>query len=772
MFYENTAQDIDNNNNESIQNESNIYQKEIKLPEDLSNSQITDEEKENEKKEEPINNQIKILQNEKNKNMTNKKLNNNKKDIKSIKNYTGRKTKKKYVDYISETHSKNSDLYINNSENGSDIKDIITKEKNIINNNNEDNENDEEEEKEENDNNEENEEIEKDEKNKIIATSDELAYPYKNKFEKNITNKKKNKEIKQIKQNLNLNEIDINNNYNKKSKKVQKLEKILKENILNSGNNRINQKEIYEDNYDENEKYNSKYNYIKHQTINNINDYPSLTPLIKNNRNNKIQNNNISTRNSNIEENNNIQRYFKLNAQTPNRLKVNGYEYLVKKRSYTPKIQEINRNIIPGQNKIINDYINRTSMDGFSKNNMNNNNDNKAHETLEIVLQDMEQHLQNMALNQNILNNANYNSRTNREESFKENNKYYNNDIHINNNFIDKKTKNHSLISNGNGYLVEEQKNLNTNNNNYFSNYKNEAKLNFQNLNINNDDDSIQINKRIDNLEKNIFEIKDELNNISSNLKMFLNKENFLYNFKDSIKQICYDFFNERLNNNNNNELNINEINNNDFDNNEQIKNENENDEEINNSQYSGEYSENKNNQNEHKIEEEINKKIDEKLEYLCDNLKNQIFEKYLQPSINEIEKSMRQNIEDIKEKVDSINNTNITSNSIRKTNNKYYNNILNEEDDNNFKFNNYDGYSIDLKSKNNEQNSKGDIYNRTSSKIRREKYEEINRLGEKLYDKLLEKEKKLKLLKQEANLSMSRRSLINNNNINDEKNY
>ena len=158
------------------------------------------------------------------------------------------------------------------------------------------------------------------------------------------------------------------------------------------------------------------------------------------------------------------------------------------------------------------------------------------------------------------------------------------------------------------------------------------------------------------------------------------------------------------------------------------------------------------NNQNENgKIEEEINKKIDEKLECLCNNLKNQIFEKYLQPSINEIEKSMKQNIEDIKEKVDSINNSNANINSKQmKSNNKYYN-MIEDETKNNSNYNNIYNGSIELDNRNEEQNSKGDIYHKTSSKVKRQKYEEINRLGEKLYDKLLEKEKKLQLLKQET---------------------
>jgi hypothetical protein len=247
-------------------------------------------------------------------------------------------------------------------------------------------------------------------------------------------------------------------------------------------------------------------------------------------------------------------------------------------------------------------------------------------------------------------------------------------------------------------------------------------------------------------LEKNIYEIKNEINNISSGIKLFLDKDYFLYNFKDSIKQICYDFFSEKINNENIN----------------QTRNENNENEEQDNSQDNSEFSESKNLQNNNNINEKgeigekINKKIDEKLEYLCDNLQNQIFEKYLQPSINEIEKSMKQNIEDIKEKVDSINCTNI---SVKKTN------IADESQISN-KYKNYDNSSY-LKYKNYSQISNNDIFNNNSSIIKKEKCEEINRLGEKLYKKLLEKEKKLKLLKQETNMLMSIKN--SQNNLNDE---
>ena len=719
MFYENTAKEIiscneneNENENELIQSQNESYQKELNLPGDLSNSEEEKDQQIDIKKEKYIN---KNNFNEYNKNVR-----------------------------------KSADQDETKENNKSDKENIKVEENNNINSNDDSNKESGNEEVENEDNSDDAEE------NKIISSSDEVKEPQEDNYKKrnNIKNIEK---IRQIEKKQNLKKI--NNNYNTKSKKIKKIEKILKENILNNEYKKMNQNETYLENINHNrtqdfgeyeEKYNSKYNYNKHRTINNVEDYPSLTPLIKKNYHNE-NNYNISNRNSNAEENNNIQKYFKINEPAAKHHSISGYEYLInKKRPYTPNMREVKRNIIPGQNRILDEYKNRTTMNGFSH--ISNINDNKAYETLEMQLQDMEQYLKNMALNKDINSNSNY-SKSNREEQAKENN-YYNNDIYINNNFIDKKSKHQSFVSNNSNYKnneIYEPKDLNTNNINYNNNE--ELKYNSENINMNNDDDST-VNRRIDNLEKNIFEIKSALNDISSNLKVFLDKETFLYNFKDSIKQICYEYFSSRINNINNEENNIYS------DNNARINNENENEnenEEANNSQYSGEYSENKDNQNDNrKIEEEINKKIDEKLEYLCDNLQNQIFEKYLQPSINEIEKSMKQNIEDIKEKVDSINCTNI---SVKKTN------IADESQISN-KYKNYDGSSY-LKYKNYSQISNNDIFNNNSSIIKKEKCEEINRLGEKLYNKLLEKEKKLKLLKQETNMLMSIKN--SQNNLNDE---
>ena len=97
---------------------------------------------------------------------------------------------------------------------------------------------------------------------------------------------------------------------------------------------------------------------------------------------------------------------------------------------------------------------------------------------------------------------------------------------------------------------------------------------------------------------------------------------------------------------------------------------------------------------------------------------------------MNQIEFKMKKNLEEINNKIDEMtkyNNFNQSNNNI-----KYI------KDENNFS-NKFSG----IQSNNN--------ISKTSSMLRNEKYEEINKLGERLYQKLLEKEKKLKLLKKET---------------------
>ena len=701
MFYENTLQEI--KAHETIQS-TNTFKQEINLPEDLTNSNISLEEN----SQQQINNE--------NNNMNNniRKINNNNKKKKSENEIiNGTKTKKhNIIDFISETNSKTSERKIINKDKKEDIK---IEENNIIYNGNTSKNNNIEE---ENDNDNKNY---NDEENRIITTSE----GFQNSYMENMDMKsfsRKNEDEYYNQNNPNLKNKNLNENYN--NKKVQKLEKILKQKILkNDDISYINNKNRTQDYFINN---------------NNIKDFPNFTPIIKNNNYNLDNQSNVTEQESNFEneeyteKNNTIQKYFqinKINANTPGRFNINGYDYLMnKRRPTTPKQNEIYLN----QN---NNKLRNKTLQNFTKHNLNKTdiNSNKAYETLEYQLNDMEQHLQKMALNSDMLlpNNNNENIlKSQRTQSYITNNQ----DINFNTK-NKKQINNNSVISNATSYMNEDKNNINNiynntnNNNNYFTNYKNNNDSQYGNTYYRDRDESKEINERIDNLEKNIYEIKNEINNISSGIKLFLDKDYFLYNFKDSIKQICYDFFSEKINNENIN----------------QTRNENNENEEQDNSQENSEFSESKNLQNNNninekgEIEEKINKKIDEKLDYLCNNLKNQIFEKYLQPSINEIESSMKQNIEDIKKKVDTLNYSNENNTNDINTNNT--NEYINGED---MIYSNYEG-SIDKKNK------------------QRKKYEEINRLGEKLYDKLMEKEKKLKLLKQETTKLLNGKSMDNN---------
>ena len=701
MFYENTLQEI--KAHETIQS-TNTFKQEINLPEDLTNSNISLEEN----SQQQINNE--------NNNMNNniRKINNNNKKKKSENEIiNGTKTKKhNIIDFISETNSKTSERKIINKDKKEDIK---IEENNIIYNGNT-SKNNNIEEVNDNDNKNYN-----DEENRIITTSE----GFQNSYMENMDMKsfsRKNEDEYYNQNNPNLKNKNLNENYN--NKKVQKLEKILKQKILkNDDISYINNKNRTQDYFINN---------------NNIKDFPNFTPIIKNNNYNMDNQSNVTEQESNFEneeyteKNNTIQKYFqinKINANTPGRFNINGYDYLMnKRRPTTPKQNEIYLN----QN---NNKLRNKTLQNFTKHNLNKTdiNSNKAYETLEYQLNDMEQHLQKMALNSDMLlpNNNNENIlKSQRTQSYITNNQ----DINFNTK-NKKQINNNSVISNATSYMNEDKNNINNlynntnNNNNYFTNYKNNNDSQYGNTYYRDRDESKEINERIDNLEKNIYEIKNEINNISSGIKLFLDKDYFLYNFKDSIKQICYDFFSEKINNENIN----------------QTRNENNENEEQDNSQENSEFSESKNLQNNNninekgEIEEKINKKIDEKLDYLCNNLKNQIFEKYLQPSINEIESSMKQNIEDIKKKVDTLNYSNENNTNDINTNNT--NEYINGED---MIYSNYEG-SIDKKNK------------------QRKKYEEINRLGEKLYDKLMEKEKKLKLLKQETTKLLNGKSMDNN---------
>ena len=290
----------------------------------------------------------------------------------------------------------------------------------------------------------------------------------------------------------------------------------------------------------------------------------------------------------------------------------------------------------------------------------------------------------------------------------------FNNFYHKNNNILEKNNNtinyNEKKIN-----IFKEDKNDNNNNyrkkNTYFNtpqsnrndyNIFERSKYNLNDLSSNN---TIDINKRLDILEKNVFEIRKELYAITQVISVLISGDYIKNIIKENIKIINDEHKKEKKiiinynNNDSNNQSFYNEILN----------------EENNAKQY----------------DNEINKIIEKSLNKLTEEIKIDIFDKYLYPSLNRIELKMEKSINEINNKINNI----IKDNNFNESENIIYMHNIDENRRNKFS----------------EIQSNSNLFNKNSAKLRDEKYEEINRLGEKLYEKLLEKEKKLKLLKKET---------------------
>ena len=567
----------------------------------------------------------------------------------------------------------------------------------------------------------------KSEEDKINDENIDIGNYYIN--ENNSNNEEKNKE--------NLNEKKDKDNMNiTKNKKVKNIEQILKQNILENNTNRKQTNE-------EDKKYKTLYN------DNNLN---------------------INANNTSI--------FNKKYPHTPNRFFINknndiSKNLFIKQRHYSPNINNININDINEKENYINTKKNNNILKkgefinySFKKSSVGSNNaknspnEEKDYDNiLQNQLKDMENQINLMGKDINISNNKNNKNNYDINNFSKSNNygnnhifsqakmKYFKNDINdendknmnrttytkynkyspvINNKYSPKKVNNTNSTSNiffieenskykSPSYRPKNEKSLNNSdnqeieeiNNNYLPEYI------LKDLASNN---TMDINRRLDNLEKNVNEIKKEISSMSSKLSNLSSNNFFQNNLKEQIKQICHEYLNEKLNSGENIKYNSNNI----------RPNYNFNNNNDNHSMYS----EFMNDENK-KFEVEMNKKIEQKMEIWGETLKNQIFNKLLKPSLNQIEDTMKKNIEEIKEKINEINNMNNINNL--ENINRYANNER------------YDKKNKMLESTN------SDLFSKGTAKLRNEKYEEINRLGEKLYQKLLEKEKKLKLLKQET---------------------
>ena len=528
-------------------------------------------------------------------------------------------------------------------------------------------------------------------------------------------------------------DIDLDNEKNIKNKNRNNTTELKEEYSKFNDNIDIS----YSNNEDINKKFNiDDNNNIKKNTINksNKNKLYHVERIEKILKKNILENDNDIDKLSNIsQQNNNLSnnKIFKnVYTNTPNRFifnktniinKKNNINDIIidKKRPFTPNIihTKENENIIDNNNN----YDNNEPMDSKDYDNI-----------LKTQLKDMENQI-------DLLNKINISNE--KAKNFGKTITHNYNKDNINKNIKDElniKTKEKTMnktsynkfysklnihnIKNNNKIDYKENKlntiSLNNKNNkkkNEFNTPQSDIKNHnlfqnsiYSNLNDLTSNNSLDINQRLSYLEHSVFEIRQELNSMSQLILDITSGKYIQNNLKQNIKLILDEYLNEKnLNNKNNNE-------------------------DINERSFYNEILSEENKQK--NIENEINKKIDKKLYNITEQIKYDIYNKYIKPSLNQIEFNMKQSIDELKNKLDK------KDKNSKLNNNKNYNTINNINNKNVYEQNNFSGIQ-----------SNNDILYNSSSKLTEEKYEEINKLGEKLYQKLLEKEKKLKLLKKET---------------------
>ena len=489
-------------------------------------------------------------------------------------------------------------------------------------------------------------------KNKNIEITPIIKKPFRQ-IKTDIKNSSKNNVKKDNKL-----ELNINNKKNNRKDNLTPNKYLKRINNLNKGHNTSNYS-----------KYNHNIQFGKDFGFNLKDNNSNIKQNLENSLFNSSLNNNSGINSPN--EKNNLMmdnNEYEYEYENMNNLEEEEQEEGIEEQQNVNYIQFGNNN---------NQYING--------NNQRNNYNNKANfENIEDNVSNISENKQRMyRTHQNI----NYNQRLNPNfpnlNNFKSNN---------NSSFLTEQNRNEMSINSNNN--CTQRYSMITMNENY---------NNMKKQKINN------IKQKLDYLEGNILEIKKNLQEISEGFSFCVSKEFIINNFREQILSICEEIYNEYYTNNNYNKDNDNDNEDEDNNNDNYINEQNGNESLMTNSNYISQNETNNNNQLEKDLENQINQKIDEKL----GSLQNNIFDKYLKPTINKIGNSMNKYIDQIQLEVNNINDRQNINN-------------------------------INTASKN-ELSSK-----LSTSKIRNQKFDEINKIGERLYNKLKEKEQKLKLLKQE----------------------
>ena len=532
-----------------------------------------------------------------------------------------------------------------------------------------------------------------------------------------------------------------------KEKKLKKIEKILKSKILNNITDKKEKETIKNEKEEqininkyitpENEKEEEEENY---QQIN-LNDYLS-------DENSKIQSISSHPRNKiynicNLMSGNQTESEDPFKTNNINSNSNSHYSTKQNKRNLTP---------IPKSSKpyfkspIINDDVSISNRNKNDKKICFSKNENNDYKRLEDQLKQMEEQLKllepNYDMGKNLSHSKSFSFLPNESNRILSppNNPFINqnNNNTINQNNI--KTINQNNINT----INHNNTNINfTNENNQFNSISlkkgellipnNENLENLNSLNTNggiiNEDRIKVLENKMNNIENEIVEMKTQFNNLSKDIQILISKkESNNINNNNQLIQIVLNECEKLIN------LKLNEFN-------YQLNNQYP--QSMNRT--SQEYYSNNNNMNYNSIsldsdlnslELRLNKKIDEKLNMLANNIQSQINDNLLRPSIRSIEKAMKNNMEEIKDKLIQLN---------MNTNN---NNNFNQSEGTSF----VDSYRVS-KSLFTSQND-----NKSSSVKRNDKFEEINKIGEKLYDKLVEKEKKLQEFKNETTNYLKRK--------------
>ena len=255
---------------------------------------------------------------------------------------------------------------------------------------------------------------------------------------------------------------------------------------------------------------------------------------------------------------------------------------------------------------------------------------------------------------------------------------------------------------------------------------------NQQNINLNNIDSNNFLSYKVENIEKKVNKIKNDVNDIKS----------VVYKMNNEINEIPidskYDYYeNEFLKNKN--RVNINRTNISD-----EEPSYNNNDIENYKNKINNKINKNINFYNDSYIQN-FDNKLSKKLNRLSNNIENQIYRNFIEPSINEFNKKMRNSLFEMKKQIESINDINK-----KKFKKNYNNKEISSDSSSNYNYkrktSNFDSSNYSLKKEN----------------ILQKKYEKITALSNRLYKKLCEKEK---ILNDKANYL--KEELKNSNNIN-----